>query len=140
VKTLGEVRAATTSYFESVAIPSARLDAELLLAKVLGLERVQVYAQFERLLTEAELAAIRPLVKRRAGREPMAWILGTKGFYEHDFEVRPGTLVPRPDTETLVELALAVLVRGENQLARTLEFVFELFYDSLLASHGDVER
>ncbi len=107
MKTLGEVRAATVSYFESVGIPSARLDAELLLAKVLGLQRVQVYAQFERLLTEAELADLRPLVKRRAGREPLAWILGTKGFYEHDFEVRPGTLVPRPDTETLVELALA---------------------------------
>lgn len=107
MKTLGEVRAATTSYFESVGIPSARLDAELVLAKVLGLERVQVYAQFERLLTEAELAEIRPLVKRRAGREPMAWILGSKGFHEHEFEVRPGTLVPRPDTETLVELALA---------------------------------
>ncbi len=107
MKTLGEVRAATVGYFESVGIPSARLDAELLLAKVLGLQRVQVYAQFERLLTESELAALRPLVKRRAGREPLAWILGTKGFHAHDFEVRPGTLVPRPDTETLVELALA---------------------------------
>jgi release factor glutamine methyltransferase len=107
VRTLGEVLASTTEFFKAAGIPSARLDAELILAHVLKLSRVQVYLQFDRPLPEAELAALRPLVKRRGAREPLAWVLGTRDFHAHTFEVRPGTLVPRPDTEILVEQALA---------------------------------
>ncbi len=107
MRTLGEVLAATTEFFKAAGIPSARLDAELILAHVLGMTRVQVYLQFDRPLPESELAVLRPLVKRRGTREPLAWVLGTRDFHAHTFEVRPGTLVPRPDTEILVEQALA---------------------------------
>lgn len=104
--TLVEVLGRTTEFLKSRGVPSARLDAELILGHVLGLDRVKVYTQFDRPLTEAELDAMRPLVARRGRREPLAWILGEKGFHAHDFLVAPGVLVPRPDTETLVDLAL----------------------------------
>lgn len=104
---LVEVLGRTTEFFKARGIPSARLDAELLLGFVLGLDRVRVYTNFDRPVTEAELDRLRPLVARRGRREPLAWILGTKGFHAHEFVVTPGVLVPRPDTETLVDAALA---------------------------------
>jgi release factor glutamine methyltransferase len=107
MRPLVEVLTSTSEWFRERGIPSPRLDAELILAHVLGLDRVKLYMQFDRPLTDAELDTLRPLVKRRGAREPLAWVLGTKGFHAHDFEVRPGTLVPRPDTETLVEATLA---------------------------------
>jgi release factor glutamine methyltransferase len=112
MRPLVEVLTTTTEWFRERGIPSPRLDAELILAHVLQLERVKLYLQFDRPLTDAELDALRPLVKRRGAREPIAWVLGTKGFHAHDFEVRPGTLVPRPDTETLVEALLARIPAG----------------------------
>lgn len=104
---LVDVLGRTTAFFKSRGIPSARLDAELLLGFVLGLDRVKVYTNFDRPLTDAELDRLRPLVARRGRREPLAWILGAKGFHAHEFVVTPGVLVPRPDTEALVEQALA---------------------------------
>lgn len=104
---LVDVLGRTTDFLRSRGIPSARLDAELLLGFVLGLDRVKVYTNFDRPLTPAELDRLRPLVARRGRREPLAWILGTKGFHAHEFLVTPGVLVPRPDTETLVDQALA---------------------------------
>lgn len=114
MRSLVEVLTATTEHFRAQGIPSPRLDAELILAHVLGLDRVKLYVNFDRPLTEPELATLRPLVRRRAAREPVAYVLGSKGFHEHDFVVTPGTLVPRPDTETLVELALAWIPDGEE--------------------------
>ena len=107
--TLRDVQRRTQSFFEGRGIPSARLDAELLLAHALKIDRVQLYVQFERPLTTDELDHIRVLVARRGRREPVAWITGTKGFHAIDLIVRPGVLVPRPDTETLVDAALALL-------------------------------
>jgi release factor glutamine methyltransferase len=106
VKPLVEVLTSTTAWFKERGIPSARLDAELLIGHVLGLDRVKVYLSFDRPLSDEELERLRPLVRRRGGREPLAWILGHKEFYGRDFLVGPGVLVPRPDTETLVEAAL----------------------------------
>ncbi len=109
MRPLVEVLTSTTDYFRKAGIPSPRLDAELVLSHVLSLDRMRLYLQFDRPLTDPELDTLRGLVRRRAAREPLAWVLGEKGFHDHDFEVRPGTLVPRPDTEALVEAALAAI-------------------------------
>ena len=106
--TLLQILKWTTGFFEKQGIGSPRLDAELLLAHVLGLERIQLYVQFDRPLVPAERHAYRELVKRRASGEPVQYILGTQEFWSIAFAVRRGVLVPRPDTEVLVEEALAI--------------------------------
>jgi release factor glutamine methyltransferase len=112
--TLVEVLQRTTTFFEQKGIPSARLDAQLILGKVLGLDRVKLYLNFDRPMADPELETLRPLVRRRGEREPMAWVLGTKEFYGRDFDVGPGVLVPRPDTETLIEKLLAAFGSAEG--------------------------
>ncbi|MBW2253468.1 MAG: peptide chain release factor N(5)-glutamine methyltransferase [Deltaproteobacteria bacterium] len=104
--TLVEVLTRTETYFRDRGVSSPRLEAELLLCHVLGTERLQLYLMHDRPLSQPELEALRPLVRRRGGREPLAWILGHKEFHALDLVVEPGVLVPRPDTETLVEAAL----------------------------------
>lgn len=91
--------------FASVGIPSARLDAELLVGEVLGLSRVQLFVQQDRPLTEDERAPLRGLVRRRLAREPVAYILGRKGFLDVELAVGPGVLVPRPETEFVIDVA-----------------------------------
>lgn len=105
----------TTQHFKERGIPSARLDAELLLAHVLQLERVGLYINFDRPLTDDELAALRPLVRRRGSREPLAWILGSRDFWKISLKTPPGVLVPRGDTEVLVEAALAFLPEDQER-------------------------
>jgi release factor glutamine methyltransferase len=95
--------------FTRRGIESARLDADLLLAHALGLKRIALYLDPERPLDERELAAVRALVERRRKREPIAYILGEREFYGRRFEVSADVLVPRPDTETLVESAKVFL-------------------------------
>lgn len=114
MKPLVEVLMSTAAYFKSRGIPSARLDAELLIGHALGLDRVQVYLAFDRPLLEEELEPIRALVRRRGNREPLAWIVGSREFYGRDFRVGPGVLVPRPDTETLIEALLPLLPLNEE--------------------------
>jgi release factor glutamine methyltransferase len=96
----------TTDYFAEKGIENPRLDAELLLAHVLELDRVGLYLNFERPLNADELDAIRPLVKRRGQREPLQYLLGQTEFWSLPFEVTPAVLIPRADTEILVEEAL----------------------------------
>lgn len=84
-------------------MPEARLGAELLLARVLETDRVGLYLIFDRPVATEEKDAFRSLVKRRANREPVAYILGEKEFYSLSFKVSPGVLIPRPETEILVE-------------------------------------
>ena len=86
---------------------SARLDAEVMLAGALGLRRIDLYLQFDRVLSEDELGAFRVQVARRAKGEPVAYVVGHKEFMALDFEVSPAVLVPNPDTEALVQLAVA---------------------------------
>jgi release factor glutamine methyltransferase len=93
----------------ALGIATARLDAELLLSHALGCDRVRLYMDLTRPLDEAELTAIRELVKRRRKREPVAYILGHKEFYRRRFAVTKDVLVPRPETEVLVDRALEVL-------------------------------
>lgn len=96
-----------TDYFAEKGIDSPRLDAELLLAHVLELDRVGIYLNYDRPLQEAELNQLRPLVKRRGQREPLQYICGDTEFWSVPFKVSPGVLIPRPETEILVEEALA---------------------------------
>jgi release factor glutamine methyltransferase len=95
--------------FAARGIETARLDADLLVAHALGLDRVRLFLALERELEPDELARIRALVTRRRASEPVAYILGRKEFYGRSFVVGPAVLVPRPDTEALVERALALL-------------------------------
>ncbi|MBX7148973.1 peptide chain release factor N(5)-glutamine methyltransferase [bacterium] len=96
----------TTGYFEKHNIPSPRLDAEILLAHVLGLTRVQLYMQFDRPMNADELARFKELMLRRSKNEPVAYIVGNKEFYSLPFAIGPGVLIPRPETELLVEAVL----------------------------------
>ncbi|MBF0491564.1 MAG: peptide chain release factor N(5)-glutamine methyltransferase [Deltaproteobacteria bacterium] len=97
----------TSKYLSQKGIPSTRLEAELLLAHSLNLKRIQLYTQFDRPLSEKELADFKILLKRRADREPLAYILGKKEFYSMEFIVSKDVLIPRPETELLVEQVLA---------------------------------
>lgn len=87
--------------------PSPRLDAEILLAHVLRVNRAYLLAEGQRSLTPAQLLEFRALVERRAALEPVAYIIGRKEFYGLDFYVDQRVLVPRPETELIVERALA---------------------------------
>jgi release factor glutamine methyltransferase len=107
--TLMDVLRLSTTYLGDHGSSSARLDSELLCAQALGLGRLDLYLQFDRPLDEQELTAIRELVRRRGRGEPVAYITGSRDFYGRSFAVTRDVLVPRPETETLVERALAVL-------------------------------
>ena len=101
----------TADYLSGKGVDSPRLDAEVMLADLLRIDRVGLYLEFDRPLDPAELAGFRERVKRRAAREPVAYILGRKEFYSLEFEVGPGVLVPRPETELLVEESLKLIRR-----------------------------
>jgi release factor glutamine methyltransferase len=107
--TILEVLNWTTTRFAERSLPSPRLDAELLAAHAFGLARIQLYAQFDRPLSADELGRFRELVKRRQAGEPVAYIVGRKEFWSLDLGVDRRVLIPRPDTETAVEAALALL-------------------------------
>lgn len=96
----------TESFLRGKGVETPRLDAELLLAHVLGCSRLDLYLQYDRPLGAEELAAYRGLVRARAARTPVAYLIGTVGFWKLTLAVRPGCLIPRPDTETLVEAVL----------------------------------
>lgn len=104
----------TAGFFQKQAIPTSRLDAELLLAETLGMKRVELYMYADKPLTQEEIDAYRLLVKRRAQREPVAYILGRREFYSVELEVGPGVLIPRPETELVVDRALAALNGGDR--------------------------
>ncbi len=106
--TIVEVLKLSTDYLQKHGSDSARLDAELLLAHALALRRLDLYLKFDHTLSEGELAAYRSLVARRAKGEPVAYIVGHKDFMGLDFEVTPDVLVPNPDTEVLVQRAVAI--------------------------------
>ena len=97
----------TADYFAGKEIASARLEAELLLAATLDMDRVGLYVNFERPLVSSELAAFREQVQRRAKGEPVQYILGETEFWSLPFTVSPAVLIPRADTEVLVEEALS---------------------------------
>ncbi len=104
--TVGRLLSATAEFLAGKGSATPRLDAELLLARVLALTKVQLYVGFERLVEPAELDRYRELVRRRAQHEPVAYILGEKEFYGLKLKTTPAALIPRPETELLVDEAL----------------------------------
>jgi release factor glutamine methyltransferase len=110
---LAEVLAAAAGYLERKGVDSPRLDAELLLSHALGLTRLELYTQHDRPLTDDERAVARALVERRGRREPLAYVLGEWGFRRLVLRTDARALVPRPETEILVERALALVADVE---------------------------
>ncbi len=106
--TIGSLLQWTQDYFARHGIDTPRLDAEILLAHVLKKDRIYLYAHYDQPMNHDELAQYRGMVKKRAGRLSVAHILGTKPFMGLDFRVTEDVLVPRPETEMLVETVLAL--------------------------------
>lgn len=107
--TVREVLAWTAGRFARADLPGARLDAELLLARAVGSSRLDLYTDPDRPLGEAERAAFRALIERRLAGEPVAYLLGRREFWSLEISVDRRVLVPRPETETLVDEALDLL-------------------------------
>ena len=113
--TILEIIKKTTGFFAAKGVENPRHDAELLVGHALGLKRMQLYLQFERLLAESELEKIRPLVRRRSLREPLQHITGEIEWGGIKLKTDRRALIPRPETELLLELALeAVKKSGGN--------------------------
>lgn len=110
--TVLEIIKKTTDFFAAKGVESPRLNAELLIGHALQRKRMQLYLEFERPLAEAELEIIRPLVRRRAQREPLQYILGETEFCGLKLKVDRRALIPRPETEQLVELVVAACGAG----------------------------
>jgi release factor glutamine methyltransferase len=106
----------TEQRFRQRGLGAPRLDAQLLLAHVLGRDRVYLYTHFDQPLAAAELAAYRALIQRRLAGEPVAYLVGKKEFRSLELAVDARVLVPRPDTETLVEAVLALLPAGGGRI------------------------
>lgn len=112
--TIGRILKWTEQYFKQKNIESPRLDAEVLLSHILGRERIYLYVYFDEPLEPTELARYREAIKQRVQRVPVAYIIGEKEFMGLTFKVTADTLVPRPDTEILVQAAVERLrARGE---------------------------
>ena len=101
--TVGELLKVTAEYLRNKKIDSPRLNAELLLAHQLRVDRIRLYLNLEQPLHEREVSGYRSLIKRRVNREPLQHITGTQEFWSLEFTVAPQVLVPRPETEVLVE-------------------------------------
>jgi len=96
----------TQGHLQRAGAPSPRLSAEMLLASALACRRIELYTRYDRVPPEEQLARFRELVRRAAAREPVAYLVGEREFYSLPFHVTPDALVPRPETELLVEQAV----------------------------------
>ncbi len=109
VWTLLDVLGPATKFLEDAGVENARFDAELMLADVLDLTRLDLYLQYERVLSDEERGSFRAMLRKRGKRIPLQLILGETEFYSLPFKLRAGVFIPRPETELLVEHALSLL-------------------------------
>ncbi len=100
-----------TEYLTGKKVDAPRLSAELLLSSVLGLKRIELYTQYNKPVAQEQLDRLRGLVKRAGRHEPVAYLIGRTEFYSLEFEVTPACLIPRPETELLVQRAIEFLRR-----------------------------
>ncbi|MCH8192883.1 MAG: peptide chain release factor N(5)-glutamine methyltransferase [Planctomycetes bacterium] len=98
-----------TPFLADKQVDAPRLCSELLLTHVLGLRRIELYTQFDRILSPDELASLRSLVNRAGAHEPVGYLVGKSEFYSIEFDVQPGCLIPRPETELLVQHAIEAI-------------------------------
>lgn len=131
--TLLDVLNRTKAFFTERGIERAHFEAELILAHALKTDRLQLFLRFDQPMQPAELEAVRELVRRRAGGEPYAYIVGVQEFWSLDFAVGPGVLIPRPDTETLVQAVLDSVPIGEDTESAT-----DLYIADICAGSGCV--
>jgi len=106
----------STDFLEKKGVPDARLDAEILLGDILEKNRLELYLYFDRPLAKAELNNYREYIRRRGTREPLQHILGETGFMNLTIKTGPEALVPRPETEVLVEKALTLNLKPESRI------------------------
>jgi release factor glutamine methyltransferase len=118
---LNDVLQKTIQFFKDKNFETPRLEAELLIAHALKMPRIQLYVKFDSPLNEEEVNLCREYLKRRAAGEPVAYIVEEKGFYGHSFQVKPGVLVPRPETELIVDTVLADFKKHPRDNIRILD-------------------
>jgi release factor glutamine methyltransferase len=118
---LKDVLTKSIQFFKDKKIESYRLDAELLISSALKIPRISLYLKYEQPLNEAEVQLCRDYVRRRSLGEPVAYIVQEKGFFGQVFFVQPGVLVPRPETEHLVELVLDFISKNKIENPRILD-------------------
>jgi len=115
VWTIARILNSSSQFLEEKGVESPRRNAELLLGKILSMSRVDLYVHHDRPLAEAELSELRTLLRRRGHHEPLQYILGEVEFCGLTFEIIPGLLVPRPETEELVEICIQAFSRQEGE-------------------------
>jgi len=118
---LKEVFEKSVQFFKDKKFDTPRLDAELLIANALNFDRVQIYVKYEQPLKDEEVSACREAIRRRSQGEPVAYIIGQKGFFGEMYKVGPGVLIPRPETEIIVEEVIGYLKKANLETARILD-------------------
>jgi len=119
--TIQKILVWTASFFSKFNIESPRLSSELLLAYTLGIKRIDLYLQYNKPLNNKELKTYKELITRRANNEPVAYILQKKEFWSKDFFITKDVLIPRPETETIVEIAIKELKKNNNNTKNIIE-------------------
>jgi release factor glutamine methyltransferase len=119
--TIHDILNEATHDFEAVDIPSARLDAEVLLSFCLCCDRLEFYKNPDMIISETQLAAFRTLIARRLQWEPVAYITGRKEFWSFTLEINSDVLIPRPDTEVIVEEALDICRKIDSSEIKILD-------------------
>jgi release factor glutamine methyltransferase len=126
--TIRKIISVTDDFLKKKGCQTSRLDAEILLAHTLNMKRIDLYVNHDRPLSESELDLYREKIKRRGNREPVAYITGSKEFYSLDFAVGEGVLIPRPETEIIVDRVISFIKEKEDKSSEI--FIAEPFTGS----------